>query len=400
MYEKSHNMPEHDAPTNPDRRRIVVAGATALATAAITVPGIPTALKEHRRYRAQQRAAERAYISKTSLKQENNNATSTNVPEHKESPPGFRTVAWHIMHDQPFPENGMALAQAAHDAQLHHLQSYHERNERNDFLDGALRITQSRPEEIAKAFAKNGFSAKIAFGLPLQESFFRTGIASRSNALGPYQIKLRTALGVLKNTPQLRHSLLGIKTDDLTALHDRALRKTIMRKLLDDPVFSAQIAAALLREEYARHGDVALAVTAYNTGASLALPQEERRDITYERFTTLMMQKIAETKEHVFTKEAHYVIAPGDTLSGLARKFPRYDKNDLLAMVGGSAALRAGARTAIPLPRNILTKKVLRAAHRYIEPLEYAPKVMAASDVLAQTQNFAHLVATPKTTTS
>ncbi len=366
MDKKTHNISSHEKPADIDRRRFIN-----MATAATAAVAFPAIYKEHQ-----------------------------HNTEHKELPPGFHTITWHITNDQPFPKDGMALAQATYNAQLHHLQTYHERHEHNDFLDGALRITQSHPEKIAKIFAKNGFSAKVAFGLPLQESFFRTGITSRSNALGPYQIKLHTALGVLKNTPDLQRTLLGIKPNNPAALRDRTLRKTIMHKLLNDPLFSAQIAATLLREEYNRYNNAMLAITAYNTGASLALSKKERHNITYERFTTLMMQKIAAIRDRVFTEEAHYVIERGDTFLGLMRKFPHHTKRDLLTMVGGTTALRAGARTTIPLPHKDLVAKVLHEARRYIEPLEYAPKVVAAGTVLAQTKNFAYLVTTPKTTSS
>jgi len=307
-----------------------------------------------------------------------------NTPEHEGR---FRTVAWRILHGADFgAADGPDLARAAYEAQLHHLQTYHERNERNDFLDAAYRITQTDTDAIRNAFARYGFSGAIAFGLPIQESFFRTNITSGSGALGPYQIKERTASAIIAQTPELHDAYADLTATDAQTAH--ALRT----KLLTDPVFSARVAAAILADEYRAFGDEALALTAYNTGRSLKLTTAERAGITYDTFTALMAQKIADIAADIRTNHATYVIRTGDTFSKLRRMFPQIAHDELLSLVGGSTQLRAGAATRIPLPDAVINRRILRAAHIYIEPLEYAAKVRAAGDALRATQHYAYLV--------
>ncbi len=299
--------------------------------------------------------------------------------EKREKREASHPIEWYIENGKiPTAEDGPRLAQAAYERQLHHLLSYDERNEADDFKAAVYRIAAAQPERIAATFAERGFSMKVAFGLPIQESFFRTGIRSRSDALGPYQIKERTARAIIHQDPDL---------EDYAALS----RATLRKELLNNPLLSAKISAAILAAEKEAYQDEKLALTAYNTGRSLGGVREElikrKLPFTYENFTKIIAERIANVMQQEYA-HGFYTIKRGDTFTHLHRIFPQYSKEKLLEMVGGSVNLIAGAQTKIPLSQHMIAKRIKEKVKKDIEMLEYAAKVRAAGDALDYTPLF------------
>ncbi len=373
---------KHDAaPDDPERRAFIQSCIIRVGTA-LTAASLSKLLSNNNQHPLRQEKIKRTRTSPSA-----DNATDA-ARERTDTP--AQTLAYRLRNGIPIADtDGPSLACAAYESYRHHLQTYRERKERDDFLHGCRRIAEYDIDALIDPFTQRGISPHIALGLPLHESFFTPRARSRSNALGTHQIKLRTAIGILRadNVLRERYADLLAELDDTKR---RSHAKTeIARRLLDDPVFSATISAAILAAEMAAYpNDENLALTAYNTGRQLrgirGVLQKAGRALTYEHFTIAITQRIVE-RLRTYNTSPYYVIQPGDTVWKLKKMFPQYSSEELIQRLGGTTYLKQGASTRLPDPN---APKRYRTALSAIAPereaLEYAAKVRAAADVLVE----------------
>ncbi len=389
LDEKPQKNRRHAPKSNHDpQRRALLKGALALGSAALAKkilspqeePVLPEYTKED-----------------TAQSPEMPSAQQTTAEKEPPAPATLRERIY--AGDTISAEDGPALAHAAYTAQQEHLQTYTQRNERNDFTAAQDRIIENNPARLIAPFAQRNLPPEIALGLPVQESFFTPRAMSHSKALGTHQIKLPVALSILRQDKMLTQKYAKIVHKLSEKEHASAAKKEVFTKLLTDPSFSADISAAILDAEYQKYPDIDLAITAYNTGRMLAgarkIMREKNMPFTYENFTKVMAKHIGEIADKIRKRESFYTIRPGDTFFALHNKFPHYSKGELLKLIGNSTQLRAGARTKIPITdKKSIAQKIITEAHKYIEPLEYAAKVRASSDLLIQNNSIAHTINT------
>lgn len=230
-----------------------------------------------------------------------------------------------------------------------------------DDLIGALDGMKPMLPELRSIFKKYDVPEEYAL-LAIPESHWKFGEISPAGAEGPYQFMPKTG-----------------KKFGLMNSGDRR-----------DPLKSAKACAELLKDLFNRTGDWDLALSGYNGGfiwEYLGQCKKRNREPNYQDF----LEKFLTEKANHIKREVHeqlfanHIVAKGDTLTNLSKKYNLGTKAIKSANRLKSNQLRIGQVLKFPLSNakksNLFEKKIRGIA----ENLNYPPKFLAVFELVENT---------------
>ncbi|MDO8600774.1 MAG: lytic transglycosylase domain-containing protein [bacterium] len=231
---------------------------------------------------------------------------------------------------------------------------------------GVERMSEWDPY-IHQAFQKHAIPERLRY-LALAESDFNPNAKSRKGAGGPFQIMPETARGY------------GLFMKPLVIDERR------------DPVKSADAAARILKDFYARTGDWRLAVSGYN-GSFVShyadKAKAKKETITYEGFLSFLSGEITSLRDAIQQNQFRHRVRRYESKESIAKRYGVHTRQ-IIQEDGSKAALRVGKRVRIDIQGEDEKRNIFyRVMRGFAENVGFYPRFDAIADIVEGSDAFA-----------